>query len=129
MKINQQLQRVVEEYKKNPLIKFYSITVDPEHDKPEVLAEYASGLYASASKWSFLTGEKSKIFNLAKRDFLVDVMDTNDPENINHSPMLILVDPKKRIRGYYDGTNKEQVDKLIDEIKVQVAEELRKVAY
>ncbi len=41
--------------------------------------------------------------------------------------MLILIDPKKRIRGYYDSTNKEQVDKLIDEVKVQIVEELRQV--
>jgi len=127
--MNQQLQRVVEAYQNNPLIKFYSITVDPEHDTSQELAKYASVLHASDDKWSFLTGEKSKIFKLAKKDFLLDVMDTGDPQNINHSPMLVLVDPKSRIRGYYDGTNKEQVDKLIDEIKVQIAEELRKVAY
>ncbi|WP_207422058.1 SCO family protein [Desertivirga brevis] len=127
--VNRQLKRVVEEYKTNPLIKFYSISVDPENDKPEVLEKYATGQGALPGKWFFMTGDKGKIYQLAKRDFLVDVLDTGAPDNINHSSLLILVDPKKRIRGYYDGTNKEQVDKLIDEIKVQVAEELRKVAY
>lgn len=127
--VNQQLQRVVDEYKNNRLLKFYSITVDPENDKPEVLKKYASELHAQQGKWLFLTGDKSAIYELARKDFLVDVLETGQPGIINHSSMLILVDPKKRIRGYYDGTNKEQVDKLIDEVKVQIAEELRKVAY
>lgn len=127
--VNRQLGRVVDEYKKNPLIKFYSISVDPENDTPDILEKYAKVQGAKGGKWYFLTGDKAGIYQLARKDFLVDVLDTGLPNNINHSPMLILVDPKKRIRGYYDGTNKEQVDKLIDEIKVQVAEELRKVAY
>ncbi|WP_207533854.1 SCO family protein [Desertivirga arenae] len=127
--VNLQLKRVVDEYRNNPLIKFYSISVDPEYDNPSVLAKYALNQGASVGKWMFLTGDKAMIHQLARKDFLVDVLDTGKPVNINHSSMLILVDPKKRIRGYYDGTNKEQVDKLLDEIKVQIAEELRKVAY
>jgi len=126
--MNREMQRVVQEYQRNPLVKFYSISVDPAFDKQEELAKYARLYKAPKNKWHFLRGDKMQIFELSKKDFLVDVND-GDSTNINHSSMLILVDPKKRIRGYYDGTNKEQVDKLIDEVKVQIAEELRKVAY
>ncbi|WP_256011227.1 SCO family protein [Desertivirga xinjiangensis] len=126
--MNNELARVVDAYKKNPLVKFYSISVDPGYDSPQVLKNYANGYKAAAEKWSFLTGEKDLIFNLAKKDFLVDaVADSRTEGNIVHSPLFILLDPKKRIRGYYDSTNKEQVDKLIDEIKVQIVEELRLV--
>ncbi len=126
--MNAQLAKVVDAYKGNRLVKFYSISVDPESDSPEVLAKYAASYKADAKKWNFLTGNEELIFKLAKRDFLVDAMpDTISKGNIIHSPMFILVDPKKRIRGYYDSTNQEQVDKLVDEVKVQIAEELRQV--
>ena len=110
------------------MLKFYSITVDPEHDTPAILNSYARSLNADPTRWSFLTGDKDFIFELAKKDFLVDAFSgSNQSGNIVHSQMLILVDADRRIRGYYDSTSKEQVDKLIDEIKVQITEELRKV--
>lgn len=126
--MNRQMARVVAQYPSNKMLKFYSISVDPEHDTPAVLNSYATSLNANPTRWSFLTGDKDFIFELAKKDFLVDAFsETNQSENVVHSPMLILVDPDRRIRGYYDSTSKEQVDKLIDEIKVQITEELRKV--
>lgn len=126
--MNAQMARVVAQYPNNKMLRFYSITVDPEHDTPAVLNSYASSLNANPTRWSFLTGDKDFIFELAKKDFLVDAFSgSNQSGNIVHSQMLILVDADKRIRGYYDSTSKEQVDKLIDEIKVQITEELRKV--
>lgn len=126
--MNTQMARVVAEYPNNKMLKFYSISVDPEHDTPSVLNAYAKKYKANPTRWNFLTGNKDFIFELARQDFLVDAFsDRNHNENIVHSPMLILIDADKRIRGYYDSTSKEQVDKLIDEIKVQITEELRKV--
>ena len=93
-----------------------------------MLHKYAASFDAEPSKWGFLTGSKDSIYSLARTGFLVDVMqDTANAGNIIHSPMFILVDPKKRIRGYYDSNSKEQVNKLIDEVKVQIAEQLRQV--
>ena len=125
LQMNTQLARVVAEYTQNKMIRFYSITVDPEHDTPEVLKAYAQTFKADPKKWSFLTGDKNLIYDLAKKDFLVDALVQKQSGTIVHSPMLILLDPQNRIRGYYDSTSKEQVDKLIDEIKVLVAEEVR----
>ncbi len=51
--------------------------------------------------------------------------DPQHPGQFIHTSLLVLVDPQQRIRGYYDALSKEQVDKLIDEIKVLIAEELR----
>ncbi len=126
--MNREMERVVAEYQNNRLLKFISITVDPRYDTPAVLSKYAASYHAQAGKWDFLTGDESQIFSLARNSFLVDaVRDTSQAANVIHSPMLILVDPAKRIRGYYDSGSKEQVDKLIDEIKVMIVEELRKV--
>ncbi len=123
--MNTQMARVVAEYSKNKMLKFYSITVDPENDNQEALKAYAQTYQANPKQWNFLTGSRDLIFDLAKKDFLVDALATQTDGEIIHSPMLILVDSKNRIRGYYDSTSKEQVDKLIDEIKVLVTEELR----
>ncbi|MXV49392.1 redoxin domain-containing protein [Pedobacter sp. HMF7647] len=126
--MNQQLKRVVDTYSRNHLLTFLSISVDPDYDSPAVLKKYADSYQAKAGKWDFVTGDKSLIYSLAKDDFLLDaVKDTLTENNIIHSPMLVLIDPKRRIRGYYDSNLPEQVDKLTDEIKVLIAEELRNI--
>ncbi len=123
--MNLAMQRVATIYQKNPVMRFTSITVDPAHDQGEILKKYAEGFKAQSGKWDFLTGDKAGIYNLATRGFLLDAQADSASENIIHSPMLVLVDLHQRIRGYYDSNNKEQVDKLIDEIKVLITEDLR----
>ncbi|MGB4775576.1 MAG: SCO family protein [Daejeonella sp.] len=124
--MNKEMQRVVQQYEKNKLLRFLSITVDPGYDTPAILKQYVQKYNQKSGKWDFLTGPAPLISKLAKQDFLVDVVkDTTRVNNYIHSSMLILTDPQKRIRGYYDSTNKEEVDKLIDEIKVLITEELR----
>lgn len=128
MEMNTQMARVAGQFPSNKLLRFYSITVDPEFDTQEVLQKYSQDFKANPKRWSFLRGDKDFIFQLARKDFLVDALDrTKQGGEIIHSPMLILVDPSNRIRGYYDSGSKEQVNKLIDEIKVQISEELRKI--
>lgn len=126
-KMNKEMKRVEETFKKNDFVRFMSITVDPETDTADQLSNYSKTFGAAAGKWDFLTGNRELIYDLAKTDFLVDALpDPGMPGNIIHSPMLILVDPHKRIRGFYDSGSRERVDVLIDEIKVLIAEELRK---
>ncbi|MBC8053339.1 MAG: SCO family protein [Sphingobacteriaceae bacterium] len=124
--MNSQLARVVAEFPDNKRLKFYSISVDPAYDTPEVLNSYAKSLKANPKRWNFLTGDKNLIFKLAKEDFLIDALaPSHNADEIVHSPMLVLVDPDRKIRGYYDSTNDDQINKLIDEIKVLITEGLR----
>lgn len=126
--MNSQMERVVSNYPNNKRLLFYSISVDPGYDTKEVLRDYATRFKVNSKNWYFLTGNPDFIFQLAKKDFLVDVfIDTADTANIIHSSMFILIDSHKRIRGYYDSTSKDQVNKLIDEIKVQLTEEIRDI--
>lgn len=124
-KMNTSLERVVSAFSDNPKMQFYSISVDPEYDSSAILKEYASSYHASPSKWHFLTGSKSEIFKLAKQDFLLNAFSQSADSNIVHSSMLVLIDPEKRIRGFYDSVRKEEVEKLMDEIKVLITEDLR----
>lgn len=126
--MNKQMEELSFKFAKNRLLQFYSITVDPAYDKPAVLKTYAALFKNRSAKWQLLTGDQKEIYRLAKEDFLVDALkDTTAEANFIHSPMLILVDPQRRIRGYYDSANKEEVDKLTDEIKVLITEELRSI--
>lgn len=127
--MNKQMARVAKIYNNNRLMRFISISVDPDHDRPAILSEYSKPFVTENKKWDFLTGNKELIYSLAKNDFLVDAIpDTAESLNIIHSPMLILLDPQKRIRGYYDSSRgNEEINILIDEIKVLITEELRNV--
>ena len=127
--MNKELARVAKVYKNNRLMRFISISVDPENDTPAVLAEYSKSFVSENKKWDFVSGDKDLIFSIAKNDFLVDVIqDTVNKKEIIHTPMLILLDPQKRIRGYYDSSRgPEQVNLLIDEIKLLITEELRSI--
>ena len=125
---NKEMGRVAEIYRKNKLLQFFSITVDPVFDTPLELKKYSQQFQLKSNKWNFLTGDEFTIYRLAKEDFLVDVLrDTIQKDNIIHSPLFVLLDTKKRIRGYYHSLNKEEVDRLIGEIRVLIAEELRNI--
>lgn len=114
-----ELERVDDAFRNDDQIQIYSISIDPEYDTPEVLAEYAKSHMATAGKWFFLTGDKPLIYNLARCGFLLPTIDgEGQPEEFVHSDKFVLIDGLGRIRGYYSGTNREDVDKLILETKI-----------
>lgn len=78
-----------------------SFSVDPEHDKPEVLQRYADGYEADAERWLFLTGQKEEIYRLLDQGFRVGVGQQDN--DLTHSPKLVLVDRQGQVRGYYEG--------------------------
>lgn len=126
--MNTEMKRMHEKFDKNRLLHFVSISVDPGRDSADVLAKYARSFDARGGEWDMLTGDKELIYELARKDFLVDAFhDTSRADGFIHSPMLILIDSHKRIRGFYDSGRKESIDQLSDEIKVLITEELRAV--
>jgi len=112
-------------YKKNPMVYFVSITVNPARDDVAVLRKYAAGFKSLSSKRMFLTGDTTTIYKMARTGFLVNAVQTGADDFV-YSDKLILIDSEKRIRGYYTGASSNEVDKLNNEIKVLIAEELRK---
>ena len=81
------------------------------------LAAYAIEYGAIPGKWYFLTGDKVQIYNLARKSYFLAAMEGDGgPGDFIHSEKLVLIDKDKRIRGYYDGTDYESVNLLIDEI-------------
>ena len=124
--MNQQVNYLAKKYQRNSLLQFVSISVDGGHDSPTALRSYQQTTGFRSTNWSLLTGQQPEVAELAKQSFLVDVLpDPAQPSTIIHSSMLVLLDPQKRIRGYYDSLSKEQMEKLDDELKVLINEELR----
>jgi len=102
-----------------------SISVDPEHDRPEVLAEYARKWEVGAGDdWRFLTGEKEAVRDLVRKGFLLPVED--DPGNpampILHSNRFALVDAEGRIRGTYEAFEPEAIERLLQDLAAVRAE-------
>lgn len=104
-----------------------SHSVNPVHDSVPVLAEYAKLVHAESKKWMLVTGSKKDIYDIAIDGYKLAVgEDVRAPGGFLHSEMMVLVDKGKRIRGYYDGTDSIQVNKLINDIKILTAEYLSK---
>jgi protein SCO1/2 len=106
-------------YTRNKMVYFVSITVNPKHDDVSVLKKYADSFKDLSAKRMFLTGDTSTIYNLARKGFLVNALQT-------YSDQLILIDRDRRIRGYYTGASTLEAERLNDEIKVLISDELRK---
>ncbi len=98
------------------LARYVSISVDPEHDTPEVLKVYAQK-HEAGPDWYFLTGAESEIYPLIRQGFMLalDASPANPAEGtepIVHSNRFVLVDAEGRIRGYYNSFNAEELAQL-----------------
>jgi protein SCO1/2 len=120
--MNANMDSLAQAWVKNKMVYFASITVDPQRDSVKTLKAYF-GKFKPEPKWSFLTGDTSVIYPLARQGFLVNAIQTGKDDFI-YSDKMILIDQHKRIRGYYSGTSVTDVTRLNDEIKVLVQEEL-----
>ncbi len=113
-----QMLRVYDIYKDNPEVKFLSHTIDPKHDSVAVLHEYAERLGVRSDVWHFVTGPQEEIYDIGQNSYMVTAReDPNEPGGHLHSGAFLLIDKQRRIRGIYDGTKKEAVDKLIEDIR------------
>jgi len=122
-KISSQLTRVQDIFVNRSDLVFLSHSVDPEHDRPAQLKAYAERYRAIPGKWYFLTGSKADIYDLALHGYYLPVVDAGvkegkPDETFIHSEKLVLVDKEGIVRGFYDGTDKEDVDRLVLEIRV-----------
>lgn len=118
--MGQNYQRIQEAYKDDPRVNLVSHTVMPEIDTVEVMYEYGQRMGAVKGKWHLLTGEKQELYRMARRQYFA-VMEPGtsfDEHDFIHTENVVLVDERKRIRGFYDGTSDAQMDLLIQDIQI-----------
>lgn len=102
----------------NPRVMLLSHSVTPDIDSVPVLKEYAQRKGVVDSKWNLVTGDKKEIYEMARKSYLVAKL--GKPEEMYdmvHTENFVLVDSKRRVRGFYDGTNSEDIENLIEDIR------------
>lgn len=110
-------------YKSDDAIMFLSHSVTPVIDSVSVLKEYADRKGAIDNKWNVTTGNKKHIYDLARKSYFAVLDEGNGDENdFIHTEQFVLVDKERRIRGYYDGTQKEDIVKLKEDIALLKSE-------
>ena len=98
-------------------IMFLSHSVTPTIDSISVLRAYADQKGVIDQKWNVTTGSKEHIYDLARKSYFAVLDEGNGDENdFIHTENFVLIDKKRRIRGIYDGTKKENMQKIIDDI-------------
>lgn len=112
-----------QEFKDNPNVMLLSHTVMPHIDSVPVLKKYAIEKGVIDSKWNLVTGDKKDIFYIARKSYLAVKTETEgELYDMVHTENFILVDEQKRVRGFYDGTNKEEIKRLIEDIRFLLVE-------
>lgn len=110
---------IQEEFMNDENIMLLSHSVTPVMDSIPVLRDYADMKGVDDSKWNITTGDKKHIYELARKSYFA-VIDEGDggAQDFIHTENFILVDKKRQIRGYYDGTDAEETQQLIADIKL-----------
>ena len=104
--------------------KLLSHTINPDHDTVAVLYEYSKRVHAIDSVWSFVTGPKEKIYQVAAKGYFANAMKDLDAEGgFLHSTNFFLIDKLGRIRGIFDGTSTTDVQDCMDAIEILFREE------
>ncbi len=111
------LIKVYNKYIDNNNVKYLSHTINPQYDNVNVLSEYSDRLNVTSDKWHFVTGDIDEIYSIAMNSYMVTAIeDENEPGGFLHSGAFLLVDNNKKIRGVYDGTIEEEINRLIKDI-------------
>ena len=96
-----------------------SHSVTPDIDSVVQLKKYALEKGVIDSKWNLVTGDKKQIYELARKSYLAVKTDGDGgPYDMIHTENFILIDKERRIRGFYDGTNPEEIEKLLDDLEI-----------
>jgi len=122
-KMKNQMLRVYDKYKDNPNVVLLSHTIDPAHDTVAVLKDYAERLNVTSDKWHFLTGNRDSIYDMAMKYFVGAQEDKGVEGGFSHSGHFMLIDQNRHIRGKYEGTEQEDIDRLLQDMDVLLKEQ------
>lgn len=119
-KMNKNMEDVAEAFKGNDKVMILSHTVDPLRDSIGALKSYSLRFNADGKHWMFLTGDKKQLYDMARYSYLINADEDTTGVSIEndfiHDNHYVLVDGDGRVRGFYDGLKKEEIQKLIRDI-------------
>lgn len=121
--MNDHLTLVYKEFKARKDFLILSHTVDPETDSVQILKEYANQHGVTDERWKFVTGNKKELYELARKGYLLNAEEGNGgAEDFIHTQNFALIDKEHHIRGFYDGTDSLEIVRMIQDIKILLAE-------
>ena len=105
--ISETMGRLQASLAQEPDFLLVTISVDPDHDSPEVQDRYAEQMGADAERWLFLTGKKDDVYRLIRDGFRLTVFENEGPDRkpgfeVEHTPKVAVVDRRGHVRGYFD---------------------------
>lgn len=113
------MQTLQSEFRTDDDVLLLSHSVTPKIDDVPQLKKYAKEKGVIDAKWNLVTGDKKQIYNLARKEYLASKTEGDGgPYDLVHTENFVLVDKEKRIRGFYDGTNPEEIEQLILDIGI-----------
>lgn len=113
-----QMLRVYEATANMPDVLILSHSIDPEYDTVALLHNFAKNLGVESKRWHFVTGIQDSIYKIAQTSYFATALtDKTEPDGFIHSGAFLLIDKGRRIRGKYDGTKEDDVNRLIGDIK------------
>lgn len=115
-KMKAQMLRVYDSIGSEPSLMFLSHTIDPKHDSVAVLKDFSERLGVDGAKWKFVTGDKEVIYKLGQTSYMASIADQG-AAGLTHSGRFFLIDKNRHIRGAYNGTDAEEVNVMIGDIK------------
>ncbi len=115
-KVKRQMLRLYDRYAEDDRISLLSHSIDVRRDTVGRLKDYAEGMGVKAPKWHLVTGDRDAIYDIADDYFSVAVEDASAPGGFDHSGRLILVDTRRRVRAFCDGTDPKSVDQFMKDI-------------
>jgi protein SCO1/2 len=117
--MSHQLERVYKTFKDRNDFLILSHTVNPETDSVQQLLLYAQQHGVNDKHWLFLTGDKKHLYQLARKGYLLNAEDGNgDADDFIHTQNFTLIDKERHIRGFYDGTDSAEVNRLLGDIQI-----------
>jgi protein SCO1 len=115
--MSHELERVYTKFHDRNDFLIISHTVDPETDSVLQLMDYAKLHGVKDNKWRFVTGEKKHLYELARKGYLLNAEEGDGgEEDFIHTQNFALIDKERHIRGFYDGTDSIEINRLITDI-------------
>lgn len=121
-KVTKQMLRIYDKFKNDDRVLLLAHSIDARNDTIGRLREYANNLDVKSSKWHFVTGNIDSIYNIAADYYSIAKTDPDSPGGFDHSGRLILVDKKRRVRSFCDGTDEKDVTRFIRDIEILLNE-------
>lgn len=125
-KMNENMEKVYKAFRGNKNVLILSHTVDPIKDTVQALKAYSLRFDADPNQWMFLTGDKKKLYDMARYSYLISADDDTAGISIDkdfiHDKHYALVDGYGRVRGFYDGLEPKEITRLVGDINALLAE-------